>query len=190
MVYVCIKRLKQKEYVLFMAYLFLNRNMFSKIITLFILLCFIANTILNKKLKERCYLPSGCEFGPQSKDENTIIRINCYDPLVKYDFSIFNRSNEMCRLKQPNRKRIIMSIRANRKNCILDYFLLLLVELTVGAGENGRFCGGEGRETGSGSGGGGGGGGGVEVCSSSASLSPLSLFDIDPLSLIFYTKIN
>ncbi|CAF4594521.1 unnamed protein product, partial [Rotaria magnacalcarata] len=54
--------------------------------------------------------------------------------------------------------------------------------LTVGAGENGRFCGGEGRETGS--------GGGVEVCSSSASLSPLSLFDIGPVSLIFYTKIN
>ena len=126
MVYVCIKRTKQKEYFLFMAYLFLNRNMFSKIITLFILLCFIANTILNKKLKERCYLPSGCEFGPQSKDQNTIIRINCYDPLVKYDFSLFNRSNEMCRLKQPTRRIIFMSIRANRKNSILDIKLDLL----------------------------------------------------------------
>ncbi|CAF2099708.1 unnamed protein product [Rotaria magnacalcarata] len=56
----------------------------------------------------------------------------------------------------------------------------------AGAGENGRFYGGEGRETGSGAGG----GGGVEVGSCSASLSPLALFDIDPLSLIFYTKIN
>ncbi|CAF1922440.1 unnamed protein product [Rotaria magnacalcarata] len=56
----------------------------------------------------------------------------------------------------------------------------------AGAGENGRFYGGEGRETGSGAGG----SGGVEVGSCSASLSPLALFDIDPLSLIFYTKIN
>lgn len=58
---------------------------------------------------------------------------------------------------------------------------LLLVELTVDAGENDRFCGGEGRGAGSG-------GIGGDGCSSSASLSPLSslLLGNEWVSRIFY----
>ena len=102
--------------------------MFAKIIFHFLLLLCCTNTILNKNLKESCYLPSGCKFGQQSKDEKEIkiFRINCFDPLVKYDFSQFNQSNEMCRLKQPTRRTLSMSIRANRKKSILDINLDLI----------------------------------------------------------------
>lgn len=106
--------------------------MLFKIISIFLLLS-CKNIVLNIKLKENCYLPNGCEFGPKTKDETTILQINCNDHLVKYDFSLFNRSNEMCRLKQPTGRTIIMSIRANQKNSILgiNSDLLKLVEYSM-----------------------------------------------------------
>ena len=115
---------KQKN-ILFLKMLF-------KIISIFLLLS-CKNIVLNIKLKENCYLANGCEFGPKIKDETTILRINCNDHLVKYDFSLFNRSNEMCRLKQPTARTIIMSIRANKKNSILgiNSDLLKLVEYSM-----------------------------------------------------------
>jgi hypothetical protein len=80
-------------------------------------------------------------------------------------------------------------------DCCCSFFFGLFIDgstltflvvpiFAVGTGENGLFCGGERRITGSG---GGGGGNGI-CCSSSASLSgPSSLFvDIGVVSFIFY----